>query len=257
MTAVMICHPTANFLGHYVLPGLAARGVAGIGLAVRAICRQRHVVAHGELSARHRVDGDAPALDRVREGRAHRELGWRVDRAVLPGTGASHASVTDPPGGGPDLTASGSGARLTRSGCSTRIPSRALVCAEWLDPAIIDEHQPFERDPALDMFNEENGPPFSAEFIERYRRGAARAQPSHLAVGRGGSCGCCPRPRMRPAGLDDFPFVVHGTSADLRFLDGGDRPERPSGRHDAVGPAGNRELPARPASVGAARCGRG
>jgi len=31
----MICHPTANFLGHYALPGLAARGVAAIELTTR------------------------------------------------------------------------------------------------------------------------------------------------------------------------------------------------------------------------------
>ena len=30
-TAVMICHPTANFLGHYALPGLAERGSAASG----------------------------------------------------------------------------------------------------------------------------------------------------------------------------------------------------------------------------------
>ena len=48
-------------------------------------------------------------------------------------------------------------------------PSRARLSTEWLDPSIIDEHQPFERDPTLDMFNPDNGPPFSAEFISRYR----------------------------------------------------------------------------------------
>jgi hypothetical protein len=33
----MICHPTANFLGHYALPGLAARGVTAIGLLTRYV----------------------------------------------------------------------------------------------------------------------------------------------------------------------------------------------------------------------------
>ena len=33
----MICHPTANFLGHYAFPGLAARGLAGIGLTTRYV----------------------------------------------------------------------------------------------------------------------------------------------------------------------------------------------------------------------------
>ena len=36
-TAVMICHPTANFLGHYALPGLAERGFAAIGFTTRYV----------------------------------------------------------------------------------------------------------------------------------------------------------------------------------------------------------------------------
>lgn len=35
-------------------------------------------------------------------------------------------------------------------------PSRALVCSEWLDPAMIDERQPFERDNELDVFEPAN-----------------------------------------------------------------------------------------------------
>ncbi|MEV8546840.1 hypothetical protein [Streptomyces sp. NPDC051572] len=35
--AVMICHPTANFLGHYALGGLADRGCAGIGFTTRYV----------------------------------------------------------------------------------------------------------------------------------------------------------------------------------------------------------------------------
>ena len=100
---------------------------------------------------------------------------------------AESPSVTDPPGGGPDLTQAGL-VPADAIGMLNADPSRALVCAEWLDPAIIDEHQPFERDPALDMFDPVNGPPFSAEFIERYRA-AQRAQPSDLAVGRGAVAG--------------------------------------------------------------------
>ena len=36
-TAVVFCHPTANFLGHYALPGLAERGFGAIGLTTRYV----------------------------------------------------------------------------------------------------------------------------------------------------------------------------------------------------------------------------
>jgi hypothetical protein len=35
--AVMLCHPTANFLGHYALAGLAERGLGGIGFTTRYV----------------------------------------------------------------------------------------------------------------------------------------------------------------------------------------------------------------------------
>jgi len=92
---------------------------------------------------------------------------------------------------------------------------RALVYTEWLDPAIRDERNPFDRDTDLDAFDPRNGPPYSAELIDRYRRGQidrnrritawVREQLAELAR-RGGP-------------VQDLPFTVHGTCADLRFLD--------------------------------------
>ena len=97
-------------------------------------------------------------------------------------------------------------------------PSRATLSTEWLDPAIVDEHQAFERDRSLDMYNPENGPPFSAEFIARYReaqiarnrRITAWAREQLAALGTAGH---------EPSGLGDLAFVIQGTAADLRFLD--------------------------------------
>jgi hypothetical protein len=80
----MICHPTANFLGHYALPGLAARGVAAIGLTTRYVGNDTSLIMENCL-----LDiGSMVAhltLDRLREDRPHRELGWGVDRSVLGG----------------------------------------------------------------------------------------------------------------------------------------------------------------------------
>ena len=38
-----------------------------------------------------------------------------------------------------------------------------------LDPAIIDEQDPFLRDASLDMFDAANAPPYSAQFLARFR----------------------------------------------------------------------------------------
>ena len=179
-TAVMICHPTANFLGHYALPGLAARGVAGIGLTTRYVGNDTSLLMENCL------------LDMGSMVAHLRSVGY--EKVVLIGNSggasivpyyqaqAESPSVTDPPGGGPDLTQAGL-VPADAIGMLNAHPSRALVCAEWLDPAIIDEHQPFERDPALDMFDPVNGPPFSAEFIERYRAAQLERRPSDLAGG--------------------------------------------------------------------------
>ena len=50
---------------------------------------QRHRADPGELSARHRCDGQVPTRARVREGGARRQLGRRLDRALLPGAGGN------------------------------------------------------------------------------------------------------------------------------------------------------------------------
>ena len=81
-----------------------------------------------------------------------------------------------PPGGGPDLTAADL-ASVDGLVMLNAHPSRARLNTEWLDPAIVDELEPFERDPALDMYNRDNGPPFTPEFVERYRAITRRARP--------------------------------------------------------------------------------
>ena len=46
-------------------------------------------------------------------------------------------------------------------------PGRPDVLTAWLDPSVTDESDPLYRDPSLDMFDPEHGPPFAPEFVER------------------------------------------------------------------------------------------
>src|ERR1700753_2233594 len=209
-TALVIIHPTANFLGHYALPALASFGVAAIGMTTRYIGNDSNLNVENCL------------LDIGATVRYLREHGYQ--RVVLVGNSgggtivpyyqaqAEHPSVTTPPGGGPDLTAAG----LSPADALVLFmahPSRALLSVEWLDPAITSEAAPSARDAEIDAFNPENGPPFSPEFITRYRaaqlarnrRITEWAQDQLAGLGKDGHW---------PRGLDDLAFVVQGTSAD-------------------------------------------
>jgi pimeloyl-ACP methyl ester carboxylesterase len=214
--AVLFCHPAANFLGHYALPGLAARGFAGIGFTTRYVGNDTSLIMENCL------------VDLASMVRHLREIGYR--KVVLAGNSgggslvpyyqaqAQHPTITDPPGGGPDLTTAGL-SPVDAVVLFNAHPSRARLSTEWLDPAIADERQPFERDPALDMFDTRNGPPFDADFVLRYRE-AQRERNRRISRWAEGQLRVITAAGHVPPGLGDLAFVVHGTNADLRFLDG-------------------------------------
>jgi pimeloyl-ACP methyl ester carboxylesterase len=94
-------------------------------------------------------------------------------------------------------------------------PGRASVYTEWLDPAIVDESDPFRRDPDLDMFDPRNGPPYSADFLARYRS-AQVARNERITAWERDRLAWLAEDDRRP---QDMPFLVYGTCADPRFLD--------------------------------------
>jgi len=215
--AIMICHPTANFLGHYALPGLARRGFGAVGFTTRYVGNDTSLIMENCLV-------DMSAMVRHLYDRGYEKVvlvGNSGGASIVPyyQAQARTPTVTDPPGGGPDLTAE----HLVPVDAIVFLnahPSRARLSTEWLDPSIIDEHQPFERDPTLDMFNPDNGPPFATEFIARYRA-AQVARNRRISAWAEQQLVSIRHPAHRPAGLDDLAFVVPGTGADLRFLDAG------------------------------------
>jgi pimeloyl-ACP methyl ester carboxylesterase len=127
-------------------------------------------------------------------------------------------SVTSPPGGGPDLTQAGLDPADAIAMFNAH-PSRARIMSEWLDPAIVDELRPFERDPSLDMYDPANGPPYAPEFVERYRA-AQLARNRRISAWAEEQLQVLTAPGHFPEGLADMAFTVHGTTADLRLLDG-------------------------------------
>ncbi|OBG37223.1 alpha/beta hydrolase [Mycobacterium sp. E3198] len=92
-------------------------------------------------------------------------------------------------------------------------PGRPDVLTAWMDPAVVDENDPVATAADLDLFNEDNGPPYSAEFIARYRR--AQIARNHAITDWAET----ELKRVRAAGFSDRPFTVMRTWADPRMVD--------------------------------------
>jgi hypothetical protein len=102
---------------------------------------------------------------------------------------------------------------------------RPEVLTAWFDPSITDETDPTTIDPALNMYDPANGPPYSEAFITRYRA-AQEARNDRIT-------GWCHSELARLQGADmiDRAFNLYRTWADLRLMDGTiDASEREVGR---------------------------
>ncbi len=214
--ALMICHPTANFMGHYALNGLAERGIGGIGFTTRYIGNDTSLIIENCLL-------DMGTMVEFLYERGYEKVvlcGNSGGASIVPyyQAQALNPTVTSPPGGGPDLTTAG----LRPVDAITHLnahPSRARLNTEWLDPAIVDELEPFRRDPALDMYHPLRTVPFDAGFVADYRA-AQMARNRRISARCTATLEELAAAEHSPAGLDDLAFVVHGTAGDLRFLDG-------------------------------------
>lgn len=92
-------------------------------------------------------------------------------------------------------------------------PGRPEVLTSWLDPSVLDEQDPSSTDPTLDMYDPRNGPPYTPEFVTRYRQ-AQRARNERITA-------WCKLElaRVQSAGYSDRLFTLQRTWADLRFVD--------------------------------------
>ena len=88
-------------------------------------------------------------------------------------------------------------------------PSRHQVLTDCLDAAIVDETDPSQRDPELDLFALEA--PFDEDLLERYRA-AQLARNRRITAWVRETLGA-----LGPA--EERGFVVHGTMGDPRALD--------------------------------------
>ena len=92
-------------------------------------------------------------------------------------------------------------------------PGRPDVLTAWMDASVIDENEPIATDPDLDLFDERNAPPFSDDFVTRYR--SAQIARNHAITDWAET----ELKRVRAAGFSDRPFTVMRTWADPRMVD--------------------------------------
>ena len=92
-------------------------------------------------------------------------------------------------------------------------PGRPEVLTGWMDGSVLDESDPTKREASLDPFNPDNGPPYSQEFITRYR--AAQVARNQRIT----DWAKVELKRLNAAGVPDRIFPLFGTWADLRFMD--------------------------------------
>ena len=92
-------------------------------------------------------------------------------------------------------------------------PGRPEVLTAWMDPSVTDETDPLSVDPALDMFAADHGPPYAADFVQRYRSAQVARNDRITAWVRQ------ELERLGAAGAWDRTFNLHRVWADLRFED--------------------------------------
>jgi pimeloyl-ACP methyl ester carboxylesterase len=92
--------------------------------------------------------------------------------------------------------------------------SRARMLSEWIDPSVVDEANPDERDLELDIYSPKcpNQPPYTKEFVERFRAAQlARMRRRTAWV----------KETLRKLKGDELErgFVTYRTMCDVRFMD--------------------------------------
>ena len=90
---------------------------------------------------------------------------------------------------------------------------RPEVLTDWMDASVIDETDPVATDPELDPFSARNAPPYSAEFIDRYRA-AQRARNQRITDWAKAELA-----RLNAAGIPDRIFPMFRCWGDLRCMD--------------------------------------
>ncbi len=211
--AAIVMHPTSNFMGHYLISPLSQRGICCMGLNSR-------YVGNDTMLIMERVIQDLGAGVRFLRERGYERVyllgnSGGGSLAAFYQAQAENLTVHETPAGDPTGLSPADLPAVDGIVLVAAHAGRASIMREWIDPAVVDESDNLTTDPALDVYNSANGPPFSEEFLARFRAAQVRRMTriedwvrGRLALLRGD-----------PRGPSDQAFVIYRTHADPRFLD--------------------------------------
>ena len=173
--AAIVMHPASNFMGHYLIAPLAARGVACMGLNSRyagndtLLLMERVIQDLGAGVAFLREQGYAKVLLIGNSGGAALSAFYAAQSQQITATEFVH--------GGPTIFCRLTCRPSTAWHCVPRTRAARACCRSWIDPAVVDENDPLATDPALDLYAGQVQPPYDAAFLQRF----AAAQAARLA----------------------------------------------------------------------------
>lgn len=219
--AAIATHYNVDFAEHYLAPLFAARGIGFLGW------NTRYRGAEDQFLLEHALIDIGAGMRWLRDVAG-------AEKVVLVGNsgGGSLMAAYQAEASAPTLAAGmeHKGARAALEGLPegdlyislNAHKGRPEVLTDWMDGSVIDESDPTKTDPALDPFNPENGPPFSPDFVRRYRA-AQRARNQRIT-----DWAKAELTRLNAAGIPDRIFPLFRVWADLRFIDPAlDPSERP------------------------------
>ena len=206
--AMIATHYNVDFTEHYIAPYMAARGYGFLGW------NTRFRGAEDQFLLEHALIDIGVGMKWLRE--------QGVEKIVLLGNSGGGSLMGAYQAEAQNLTLPVNGlvkdelSKLTKADLYISLnahPGRPEVLTSWMDGSVIDETDPTKTDASLDPFNPDNGPPYSQEFITRYRA-AQRARNQRIT-----DWAKIELKRLNAAGIPDRIFPMFRTWADLRFMD--------------------------------------
>lgn len=210
-TALIAAHYNVDFNEHYAAPYFAARGYGFLGW------NTRYRGAEDQFILEHALIDIGVGAKWLRE-----EAG--VEKIVILGNsgggslmGAYQAEATQPElhqaMKGPAAEALQTLIKGDLYISLNAHQGRPEVLTDWMDASVVDENDPTKTDESLNPFNPENGPPYSQDFIDRYRA-AQRARNQRIT-----DWAKAELKRLNDAGIPDRIFPLFRVWGDLRCMD--------------------------------------
>lgn len=211
-TAFIATHYNVDFSEHYIAPYLAARGFGFLGW------NTRYRGAEDQFLLEHAVIDIGVGMRWLRE-----QAG--VETIVILGNsgGGSLMGAYQAEAIAPTLSELVQGAGLEALHTLPKADlyislnahqGRPEVLTDWMDASVVDEFDPVATDESLNPFNPDNGPPYSPEFITRYRA-AQRHRNQRIT-----DYAKAELARLNAAGVPDRLMPLFRCWGDLRFMDG-------------------------------------